>query len=454
ARPWELTKTQSIDVMDALGSNIRVDTRGREVMRVLPRNHDGVNEEWLADRSRYIWDGLRRQRLDRPFVRVDGKLKPASWAEAFAAVKAAVDKAGANVAAVAGDLVPVEAMWALKSLLASLGSDRVECRQDGAALPIGNRSAYVGTAKIEDLDTANGVLLIGANPRNEAPVLNARIRKAWLAGADVAMIGEAVDLTYTAYHIGTGPEALQGGSRAELLSNMQKMDSKVIVIGQGALQRADGAAVLASAMALAEEAGAKILVLHTAAARVGGMDIGFAHPDGLACLQEAELVWNLSADECAMPEGAFVVYQGHHGDRGAHRADVILPGAAYTEQSGIFVNTEGRVQMAARAGFPPGNAKEDWAILRAASAELGQTLPFNSLDALRAALFEAHPHLAVIDAITEAEWTPLPQDDMEANPFTQALGDHYLTNPIARASQMMADMSKLARERAQPMAAE
>ncbi|MEM6498177.1 MAG: NADH-quinone oxidoreductase subunit NuoG [Pseudomonadota bacterium] len=454
ARPWELTKTQSIDVMDALGSNIRVDTRGREVMRILPRNHDGVNEEWLADRSRYVWDGLRRQRLDRPYIRSDGKLKAATWGDAFEAIAAAVDEAGDNIAAVAGDMVSVEAMWALKSLITSLGSDRVESRQDGVQLPIGNRSSYVGTAKIADLDTADGVLLIGANPRNEAPVLNARIRKAWLAGAEIASIGEPVDLTYSAYNIGAGPEALEAGSRKELLANMSQMESKVLIVGQGALQRPDGAGVLASAMALAEEGGAKLMILHTAAARVGAMDIGFAHPDGLSCLDGAAVVWNLGADECALPDGSFVIYQGHHGDRGAHRADVILPSAAYTEQSGIFVNTEGRVQMAARAGFPPGDAKEDWAILRAASAHLGHTLPFNSLDALRAELFKEYPHLAQIDAIAECEWTPLPAADTNNEPFTQALGDHYLTNPIARASQMMADMSKLAQERSQPIAAE
>ncbi|MEM7509092.1 MAG: NADH-quinone oxidoreductase subunit NuoG [Pseudomonadota bacterium] len=454
ARPWELTKTQSVDVMDALGSNIRVDTRGREVMRILPRNHDGVNEEWLADRSRYIWDGLRRQRLDRPYIRVDGKLKPASWGGAFGAIAEKTKAAGDSIAAIAGDLAPVEAMFALKTLLASLGSDRVECRQDGAQLPIGNRSAYVGTARVEEIDTADGILLIGANPRNEAPVLNSRIRKAWMAGAEVAMIGEGVDLTFPVHHIGAGPEALTGESRANLLSNMAGMTSKIVIVGQGALARPDGEAVLAHAMALAEEGDAKLLVLHTAAARVGGLDIGFAHQDGLACLDGAEVIWNLGADECEIPSSAFVIYQGHHGDRGAHRADVILPGAAYTEQPGLFVNTEGRVQMAYRAGFPPGEAKEDWAILRAVSAEIGQTLPFNSLDALRAQLFEAHPHLAAVDQIPESTWQPLPSADMDSASFTQALGDHYLTNPIARASQMMAEMSKLAQERTQPMAAE
>ncbi|MEM9370847.1 MAG: molybdopterin-dependent oxidoreductase, partial [Pseudomonadota bacterium] len=440
------TKTQSIDVMDALGSNIRVDTRGREVMRILPRNHDGVNEEWLADRSRYIWDGLRRQRLDRPYVRVDGKLEPATWSEAFAAIAAAKKSAGESIAAVAGDLVPVEAMWALKSLLTSLGSDRVECRQDGAALPIGNRSAYVGTGRIEDLDTSD-TLIIGSNPRNEAPVLNSRIRKAWLAGHTIAMVGEPVDLSYPVAHAGSSPAAL---NQLEPPNG----EAAVILIGQGALKRRDGASILAKAMKMAESQGAKLLVLHTAASRVGGMDIGFAHPDGLGCLDGAAMIWNLGADECVSPEGAFVVYQGHHGDRGAHRADVILPGAAYTEQSGLFVNTEGRVQMAARAGFPPGEAKEDWAILRAASTHLGQTLPFNSLAALRAALFEAHPHFAAVDEIAESEWTPLPAGDIDNAPFKQALGDHYLTNPITRASQMMSEMSRLAQERHQPMAAE
>ncbi len=454
ARPWELKKTPSIDVMDALGSNVRVDVRGREVMRILPRNHDGVNEEWLADRSRYIWDGLRRQRLDRPYVRRDGKLAPASWGEAFGAISAAMSKAGGAVAGLAGDLAPVEAMWALKDLLARIGSDRLECRLNGAALPIGNRSAYVGTARIEELDTADGVLLIGANPRREAPVLNARIRKAWLGGANVAMIGASADLTYPVFDIGSDPAALLGDSRRELLANMEKMASKIIMIGQDALTRSDGAAVLGNAMALAGDAGAKFMVLHQAASRAGGMDIGFAHPDGLGCLDDARLIYNLGADEIDVPDGAFVVYHGSHGDRGAHRADVILPGATYTEQSGIFVNTEGRPQMANRAGFPPGDAREDWAILRALSAELGHQLPYDSLGALRKTLFEAHPHLAALDEVPENEWQPVAAAEMNSEGFVASGSDHYLTNPILRASEVMAEMSRLALARHQAMAAE
>ena len=454
ARPWELKKTQSIDAMDALGSNIRVDTRGREVMRILPRNHDGVNEEWLADRSRYVWDGLRRQRLDRPFVRRNGKLTPATWSEAFAAIRDAIGDNGAEVAAVAGDLVPVEAMWALKDMLARLGSDRIECRQDGSRLPIGNRSAYVGTASIEDLDTADGILLIGTNPRDEAPVLNSRIRKAWLAGAHVALIGKAVDLTYPAYHVGNGPEALLGESGAELLDNMKKMKRPIVVVGQHALIRSDAESVLGHAMSLAEQGGAKLMILHASASRVGGMDVGFAHADGLGVLNDAQVVYNLGADEIEIADGAFVIYQGSHGDRGAHRADVILSAAAYTEQSGIFVNTEGRPQMANRAGFPPGDAREDWSILRALSAELDRTLPYDSLSALRAELFEAHPHLAAIDQVPENDWNSLPLGEVNSAAFELSSTPHFLSNPILRASETMAELSRLADGREQVLAAE
>ena len=458
ARPWELTKTQSIDVMDALGSNIRVDVRGREVMRILPRNHDGVNEEWLADRSRYVWDGLRRQRLDRPYLRVDGKLTPASWDEAFKAIAAAVRDAGTDIAAIAGDLAPVEAVWALKGLVNSLGSTRTECRQDGAALPPGNRSGYAGTARIEDIDTAERILIVGSNPRTEAPVLNARIRKAWTNGAEIALVGEAADLTYPYTHVGPGPAALQQvvemGGDDEIRGY-----ASLVIVGQGALCRADGAAVLAAAQKIAAQTESKLLILHTAAARVGAMDVGFTHDGGIeGALDGAKLVFNLGADEIDMPPrdsgGAFVVYQGSHGDRGAHRADVILPGAAYTEQSGIYVNTEGRPQMANRAGFPPGDAREDWAILRALSAELGQTLPFDSLAQLRAGLFEAHPHLGALDQVAENEWTPVAAGAMGKTPFASTVTDHYLVNPVARASEVLAEQSRLALARNRAMAAE
>ena len=450
ARPWELKKTESIDVMDALGSNIRVDVKGREVMRIVPRNHDGVNEEWLADRSRFIWDGLRRQRLDKPYVRVDGKLKPATWGEAFKAIAAATK--GRKVAALAGDLASTEAVYALGALATSLGWS-TECRVDGAKLPAGNRSGYVGTATIEDLEHAQMIQLVGVNPRLEAPVLNARIRKAWLHGATVGYVGQPTDLSYDVVNVGPGRAALADLADKEI--GRAKELETVVVIGQGALTGADGEACLAAAMRLVENSRSKFLVLHTAAARVGAMDLGFTTEGGLdAALDGAEVIYNLGVDEIDLPDGAFVIYQGSHGDRGAHRADVILPGAAYTEEAGIFVNTEGRPQMANRAGFPPGDARENWAILRALSAELGATLPFDTLGALRAAMTEAVPHLGALDVVPENAWTPVASGDMSEGDFVSPVTAHYLANPIMRASQVMAELAKLASDRARPLAAE
>ncbi|WP_271879753.1 NADH-quinone oxidoreductase subunit NuoG [Phaeobacter italicus] len=439
ARPWELTKTETIDVMDALGSNIRVDTKGREVMRILPRNHDGVNEEWISDKTRFVWDGLRRQRLDRPYVRVDGKLKPATWPEALEAVASAMK--GKKVAGLIGDLVSVEAAFALKQLIESLGG-KVEARTDNARLPIGNRAGYVGSAAIEDIDTAQEIILIGTNPRDEAPVLNARIRKAWLKGANVKLVGKAVDLTYDYDHVGTDRAALDGLSASE---------GALVILGQGALREADGLAVLAKAQSLGN-----MLVLHTAASRVGAMDINAVTEGGLAAaIDGAEVIYNLGADEVEIDAGAFVVYQGSHGDRGAHRADVILPGAAYTEENGLFVNTEGRPQLAMRASFAPGEAKENWAILRALSAELDAKLGYDSLAQLRSALIAEVPHLARIDEVIENDGEALAQDAMGKADFLTAVKDFYLTNPIARSSQLMAELSANAKARsAEKIAAE
>jgi len=451
ARPWELTKTESIDVMDALGSSIRVDTKGREVMRFLPRNHDGVNEEWISDKTRFVWDGLRKQRLDTPYIRENGKLRKASWPEALSAASAAMK--GKKVAGLVGDLAPVEAAFALKQLIEGQGGN-VECRTDGAKLPIGNRSGYVGTAAIEDIDDAQYIMLIGTNPRNEAPVLNARIRKAWSRGANVALIGEAVDLTYDYVHMGTDRRALEDLTKHKF--NEVKDVPSLVIVGQGALQEADGAAVLAAAMDVAEKTNGKLMVLHTAAGRVGAMDVGAATEGGLeAALDGAEVIYNLGADEVDIDDGAFVIYQGSHGDRGAHRADIILPAAAYTEENGLFVNTEGRPQLALRAGFPPGEAKENWAILRALSAELDATLPYDSMAQLRQALVAAHPHLGEIDVVAENAWQPLPVKKPGKADFRNAIADFYLTNPIARASSLMAELSANAKaRRSQPMAAE
>ena len=442
ARPWELTKTETIDVMDAMGANIRVDTKGREVKRILPRNHDGVNEEWISDKTRFVWDGLRRQRLDSPYIRENGKLRPASWPEALGAAASAMK--GKKVAGLVGDLASTEAAFALKNLIEGLGGV-VECRTDGAKLPAGNRSGYVGTATIEDVDSAQFIQLIGTNPRDEAPVLNARIRKAWANGANIGLVGEAVDLTYDYAHVGTDRAALNSLLGKEY--GAVKDAPSVVIVGQGALREADGSAVLGAAMKLAAETNSKLMVLHTAAGRVGAMDVNAVNENGMDGVNAAEVIYNLGADEVEIGQGAFVIYQGSHGDRGAHRADVILPAAAYTEENGLFVNTEGRPQLAMRAGFAPGEAKENWAILRALSAELGATLPYDSLAQLRQAMVAAHPHLAGVDQVAKNEWVAVGTGKLGDAAFRNAVSDFYLTNPIARASEVMAELSANAKAR-------
>ncbi|MCI5075783.1 NADH-quinone oxidoreductase subunit NuoG [Oricola sp.] len=468
ARPWELSKTESIDVMDAVGSAIRVDTRGREVMRVMPRINEAVNEEWISDKTRFIWDGLRTQRLDRPYVRsADGKLKPASWGEAFAAVKTALDgKSGGQIGAIAGDLAGVEEMYALKELMTSLGSPNIDCRQDGAALdPSLGRASYLFNPTIEGIEQADALLIIGSNPRFEAAVLNARIRKAWRASEmKIGVIGDMGDLRYDYEMLGAGAETLTdlaNGSHS-FFETLKGAERPMIIVGQGALSGSDGAAVLALAAAIADATGALtedwngFAVLHTAAARVGGLDLGFVPGEGGmnagAALTGADVLFLLGADEMDLsarkPDG-FTVYIGTHGDIGAHHADVILPASAYTEKSATYVNTEGRVQMTTRAGFAPGDAKEDWAILRALSDVLGHKLPFDSLAELRAKLYEAYPHFARIDAIEPGAAggiAALAKKDgsSDKSAFASPIKDFYLTNPIARASAVMAECSSLA----------
>ncbi|SLN42626.1 NADH-quinone oxidoreductase chain 3 [Roseivivax jejudonensis] len=450
ARPWELSKTESIDVMDALGSSIRVDCKGREVMRFLPRNHDGTNEEWISDKTRFVWDGLRRQRLDKPYVRENGRLRPASWPEALSVAAEAL-KGAKKPVGLAGDLAPTEAIFAMKQLIESLGGT-TECRTDGAKLPAGNRSGYVGTATIEDLEFAKRVILVGSNPRQEAPVLNSRIRKGWLRGAEVGVIGQPVDLTYDYTHFGTDRAALADVA-GKTYEHGEDGDT-IVVIGQGALTGADGAAVLSEAMKLVDATGGRFLVLHTAAARVGAMDVGAVTEGGLpSAMEGADVVYNLGADEIEIEKGPFVIYQGSHGDRGAHRADVILPGAAYTEEQGLFVNTEGRPQLALRAGFAPGEAKENWAILRALSAEAGQQLPYDSLGQLRQKMVEVAPHLAELDRVPENTWQAVPAGKLGKGDFDLAIEDFFLTNPIARASELMAELSANARARSEPKVA-
>ncbi|ACB96003.1 NADH-quinone oxidoreductase subunit NuoG [Beijerinckia indica] len=459
ARAWEMVKTESIDVMDALGSAIRIDTRGREVMRILPRVNDVVNEEWISDKARQIVDGLKTRRLDKPYVRKGGKLVPASWQEAFATIAEKVKATNpARIGAIAGDLASVEDLFALQSLLGKLGSVNLDARQDGVKLdPKLGRASYLFNPTIAGIDDADSLLIVGANPRKEAPVFNARIRKRWLKGRfPIHLIGEQADLTYPYDYLGAGPETLM----ALLKNPPAKTEKPVLLIGQGALARSDGAAILALAIKAAVALGVikdgwnGFGVLHTAAARVGALDLGFVPGvNGLDAQAQAkagalDVLFNLGADEIAIEPGAFVIYQGTHGDRGAARADVILPGATYTEKSGTYVNTEGRVQWSDRASFPPGEAREDWAILRALSEILGVRLPFDSLARLRAELYAAHPHFAEIDDIAAPEAIDparfVATGEFDKAPFVSPVVDFYATNPIARASGVMAECAALA----------
>jgi len=459
ARPWEYTKTPGVDISDALGANIRIDTRGREVIRILPRVNDAVNEEWISDKARQSVDGLKLQRLDRPYLRENGRLRPASWADAFGAIAAKVKTtAPGKIGFIGGDLSSVEDLFAAKTLAEKLGVKNLDCRQDGAKIdPKNGRASYLFNATVEGIDHADALLIVGSNPRWESPVLNARIRRRWRSGEfPIAVIGEQHDLTYPYEHLGNGPDALAKVARGEGFGAiLAKAERPLILVGAGALAREDGAAIAALAAKLAVKGDWNgFSALHTAASRVGALDIGFVPGEGgldaaaMAKPGALDLAFLVGADEIAVQPGAFVVYVGTHGDRGAHRADVILPGAAYTEKSGLYVNTEGRVQMTDRAGFPPGDAREDWAIFRALSAVLDKTLPFDSLAQLRVALNKAVPHMAKIDQIEKADagvLAKLPEGTLTGAAFVSPITDFYLTNPIARASKVMAECSALAK---------
>jgi NADH-quinone oxidoreductase subunit G len=477
ARSWELRHTESIDVMDAQGCNIRVDARGTEVKRILPRLNEEVNEEWISDKARHACDGLVRQRLDRPYVRKSGKLQPASWPEAFAAIAARVSATRPErMAAVVGDLAAAEEIKALKDLMVALSVKNLDCRQDGAKVG-GQRQSYLFNTTIAGVEAADAILLVGINTRWEAPVLNARIRKTWLAGSvQIAGIGVAPDQSYPIKELGADVATLEkiangGHPFAAILRDAKR---PMIVVGPSALARPDGAGILKLAARIAADTGMigpagrpaeggwnGFNVLHTAASRVGALDLGFLPGEGgrdLASIVdgaqkgEIDFIYLLGADEFDVAHlgRAFIVYQGSHGDAGAHHADVILPGAAYTEKEGLYANFEGRVQRARRATFPPGEAKEDWAILRALSEVLGKRLPYDDLQSLRGAIVVDAPHFArhgetvphggagVTNWSVVGSAAPLDTN----HPLASGMTDFYLTNPIARASATMATCSR------------
>ncbi len=461
ARSWELKKTESIDVMDALGAAIRVDSRGPEVMRIMPRLNEDVNEEWISDKTRFACDGLRKRRLDRPYVRRDGKLHEASWSEAFEAIAAQLKgKAGPSIAAIAGDQVDVESMMVMKDILEALGSPNMDCRLDGAALNASVRASYLFNSSIAGIEAADACLIVGSNPRLDSPVLNARIRKRYtMGGFGIGVIGEAADLTYAYTHLGNSPDTLtdlakgkRRGGFARILKNAEK---PMIIIGTDALSRTDGEAVLAVCRAIAEkfdmvsESWNGFNILHTAASRVGGLDIGFVPGAGGKSAREIiagaadgsiETVFLLAADDHLSNDlsKAFVIYQGHHGDKGAHLADVILPGAAYTEKSGTYVNMEGRVQRTKQAVFPPGDAREDWTVLRALSDSLGLPLNYNSLSQVREKMSEVNSVFQSIDTVLPAGWKLFGKSgELDSNAFVSSISNFYMTDPISRASATM-----------------
>jgi len=465
ARPWELQKIESVDVLDAVGSNIRIDSRGPQVLRVLPRLNEAVNEEWISDKTRFAIDGLLRRRLDRPYIRRDGELREADWREALDLVADRLKGIpGERIAAIAGDLCDAEAMYALKELLTELGAASIDCRQDGAKIDPQCRSGYLFNTTIAGIEKADACLLVGTNPRLEAPLVNARLRKRFLQGGfRVAAIGPTIDLTFPVEMLGQGGDSLSAlaSGNHPWLAGLSEAKYPMLVLGQGALARRDGARVLAMARGIAESYGlvradwTGFNVLHHAAARVGGLDLGFVpgpggrDVDGIlaGCKSgDVELLYLLGADEIDTGNlgTAFVIYQGHHGDRGARHADLILPGAAYAEKDGTYVNTEGRVQLARRAVFPPGEAREDWRIIRALSGVLDHPLPFDTLGELRSRMSQAHPILAETDRVGRATWgafgAPGPVDP---TPFVYPIMDFYRTDPISRASETMAQCSEI-----------
>jgi NADH-quinone oxidoreductase subunit G len=472
-RPWELKKTETIDVMDAVGANIRVDARGAEVMRVLPRVNEAINEEWIDDKTRYAVDGLMRQRLDRPYIRKNKKLVEATWPEAFDAIAAKMKKAAPDrVGVIAGDLQDAESMKAALDLFGSLGVTSLDARQDGSMLGAGPRESWLFNTTIAGLESADAIMLIGTNPRLEAPLVNARLRKHWLAtGVRIGVVGEQADLNYAYHHVGAGAASLQ-----QMFDGHDKIKAEkpAFIVGAGVFARDDGAALLnviaegAAKFGLVKDGWNGFNVLHTAASRVGALDLGFIPgKDGLTAKAmtrkgAVDVLFLLGADEIDLADtDAFVVYMGTHGDAGAHAADVILPGAAYTEKAGIYVNMEGRVQMANRAIFPKGEAREDWAILRALSERLGAKLPYDNLNALRRKLILDHPTFGQVDYAPGSMPAALDltklgkKGKVSDTPFVSPVTDFYQTNPIARASVTMAECSALAASlRAQPVAAE
>jgi len=464
ARSWELKKTESIDILDAVGSNIRVDAKGKEVMRILPRTNDLINEEWISDKTRFAYDGLKMQRLDRCYVKKSGKLQQVSWQDALDEIKTKVKKCQPHeIAAIAGDLADLESIFVLKNLMDKIGSPHMESRTHGEKFDASNRSSYLFNTSIEAIEKSDLCLIIGADPRHDAPLVNARIRKRFLKGNyEVAVIGDTPDLTYKVNNLGNDPQILEQiiSGKHEFCKKLSNAKNPIIIVGVDAAARHDGETIIAKCQEIAN--GYNMIrddwngfnLLNKAASRVGALDIGFvpgkkgkdleqilaASDDG-----ELKLVFMLGGDEIATEKlkKTFVVYIGHHGDNGANIADIILPASAYTEKNATYVNLEGRVQRTKLAVFAPGEAREDWAIMNEIASVLGYDLGYANLSSLRSKIIAQYPFLGKIGQIEKAKWqistskTKLSKDKIATIPY-----NFYMTNAICRASKIMAECTK------------
>ena len=468
ARPWELKQTESIDVMDALGSNIRIDTKGNKVMRVLPRNNDEINEEWISDKTRFFWDGLSLQRIDKPYLRTDGKLKQISWSKALdVASDKLLNIKPEKIASIIGDLASIESIYALKKLMDTIKSPNTECRQDGSKIN-GDRERWLFNSKLSGIDESDGCLLIGTNPRIEAALINSRIiRKSKENNYSIGLLGSQVDLNYNYNFLGDDPSIIYDliNGTHPFSKNLSKMNNPLMIIGQGALRGDKGEDYLNLCIELAHEYNFLkdewngFNVLHTAASRPGAMEIGFLPGEKGKNLDQIiksyktgdiSTLFLLGADEIDISEknDCFIIYQGHHGDKGANIADLILPSPTFNEQNGLFINTEGRVQESIRATFPVGEAKEDWEIISLISKKMGLEKIFTSFEELRSSLFEHYPHLADLDLCLSDDKFPkkIETKDIKEHIFTNSLNNFWLSNSITRSSKLMCERNNISKK--------
>ncbi|KAI0442815.1 hypothetical protein F4803DRAFT_517471 [Xylaria telfairii] len=469
ARPWELKKTESIDVLDGLGSAIRVDSRGLEVLRIQPRLNDDVNEEWINDKTRFACDGLKTQRLTMPLVRRNNKFEPATWEQALTEIGAAYQHIAPKpneFKVIAGELTEVESLVAMKDLANKLGHDNLALDMPSGSQPIAHgvdvRSNYLFNSKIWAVEDVDCLLLVGTNPRHEAAGLNARIRKQWLrSDLEIGVVGETWDSTFEFEHLGTDFAALKKALAGPFGKKLQSAKKPMIIVGSGVTDHSDAQAFYELIGAFVDKNAANFLteehngfnVLQRAASRAGAFEVGFTTPSSAVAETKPKFVWLLGADEFAdadIPKDAFIVYQGHHGDRGAQIADIVLPGAAYTEKAGTYVNTEGRVQMTRAATSLPGAARTDWKIIRAISEFLGAPLPYDDVAMLRDRMVEISPALAAYDVVEPTSLKQLSRVQLvdqnkgsksTGEPLKKVINDFYFTDVISRSSPTMARCS-------------